>query len=139
MHAHFKSTGRNSQQNSKYISKQRPPLEVNARPENPRTFSKIPITPSDKFYSDTITKRTEQENIFTFSDSIPSRIKAYNFNKALKNGKAKHLSLKQLFQNVLDVNLKVYTSEAVLIHTGINNVLNDKSQSNNENLSRNTK
>ena len=42
----------------------------------------------------------------------------YNFNKALKNGKAKHLSLKQLFQNALDVNLKTYTPETVLIHAG---------------------
>ena len=58
----------------------------------------------------------------------------YNFNKALKNGKAKHLSLKQFFQNVLDANLEMYTLEAVLIHTRINNVLNEKSQSNTENL-----
>ena len=63
----------------------------------------------------------------------------YNFNKALKNGSAKHFSLKQLFQNVLDVNLKAYTPETVLIHPGINNVLNDKSQSNPENLLGNIK
>ena len=100
LHADFKRAVRNSQQNSKYISKRRPPVEVNAHPENQTTFSKISITPSDKPYSDTITKRTEQENIIIFSDSIPSRIKMNNFNKALKNGKAKHLPLKQLFQNV---------------------------------------
>ena len=50
----------------------------------------------------------------------------YNFNKALKKGKAKHFSLKQLFQNVLDVfqdvNLKAYTPKTALIHAGINNV-----------------
>ena len=63
----------------------------------------------------------------------------YNFNKAFKNGKAKHLSLKQLLQNELDVNLKVYTPETVLIHAGINNVLNDKSQSKTENLLSNIK
>ena len=69
-----------------------------------------------------------------FSDSIPSRIKMYNFSKALKNGKAKYLwfpgtSSKQLLQH-LDINLKMCTPEAVLIHSGINDVLNDKSQSN---------
>ena len=62
----------------------------------------------------------------------------YNFNKALKNGEAKHLSFpgntsKQLLQ-YLDVNLKMYTSETVVIHAGINDILNDKSQSNTENL-----
>ena len=56
----------------------------------------------------------------------------YNFNKALKNGKPKHLSFpgttsKQLLQ-YLDVSLKMYTPETVLIHAVINDVLNDKSQ-----------
>ena len=72
-----------------------------------------------------------------FSGSIPSRIKMYNFNKALKNGKAKHLSFpgtktKQLLR-YLDVNVKIHTPETVLIHAGINDVLNDKSQLNIEN------
>ena len=63
-----------------------------------------------------------------------SRFKMYNFNKALKNGNAKHLSFrgtttKQLLQ-YLDVNLKMYTPDTVLIHARINDVLNNKSQSN---------
>ena len=41
--------------------------------------------------------------------------------------------LKQLLQYV-DVNLKMYTTKTVIIHAAINGVLNDKSQSNNENL-----
>ena len=62
----------------------------------------------------------------------------YNFSKTLKNGKPKYLlfpgtTSKQLLQ-YLDVNLKMYTPKTVLIHAGINDVLNDKSQSNNENL-----
>ena len=63
LHADFKRPVSNSNQNSKYISKWRPSVAVNAHPENQTTFSKVPITPSDKSYSDTITKRTEQENI----------------------------------------------------------------------------
>ena len=67
----------------------------------------------------------------------------YNFNKALKNANIKHLSfpgitLKQLLQ-YLDVDLKMYTPGTVLIHAGINYVLNNKSQSNTENLLRNIK
>ena len=46
-----------------------------------------------------------------FSYNIPSRIKTFDFNKALTNGEAKHLSFpgtlsKQLLQH-LDVNLKM--------------------------------
>ena len=67
----------------------------------------------------------------------------FDFNKALKNGKAKHISLpgttsKQLLQ-YLDVNLKMYNLETVLIHTEISDVLNDKGQSNTENLLSNVK
>ena len=122
----FKRTVRNSQQTSKHISKRRPPAVVNTHPENQTTFSKVPILPGDKSYSDALTKKTEQENTLIFSASIPSRIKIYNFNKALKNGNAKHLSFpgttsKQLLQ-YLDLNVKIYTPDTVLIHAGINDV-----------------
>ena len=62
----------------------------------------------------------------------------HDFNKALKYGKSKHLSFpgttsKPLLQ-YLDVNLKIHTPETVLIYAKVNNVLNNKSQSNTENL-----
>ena len=139
----LKRTVRNSQEASKHNSKRRPSVVVNTHPENQATFSKVPIFPGDKSYSDALTKKTEQENILIFSDSIPSRIKIYNFNKALKNGNAKHLSLprttsKQLLQYLV-VNLKMYPPDTVLVHAGINHVLNNKSQSNPENLLSNIK
>ena len=143
MCADLKRTVRNSQQTSKQNSKQRPPVVVNTHPENQTTFSKEPIFSGDKSYSDAFTKKTEQENILIFSHSIPSRFKMYNFNKALKNANAKYISFpgatsKQLLQ-YLDVNLKMYTSDTVLIHPGINDVLNNKSQLNTENLLSNIK
>ena len=66
----------------------------------------------------------------------------YDLSKDLKNGNAEQLlfsgiTSKQLLQ-YLDVNLKMYTPEAVLIDTGIN-MLNDKSKSNTENLLSNMK
>ena len=67
----------------------------------------------------------------------------FDFSKDLKNGKAKHLlfsetTAKQLLQ-YLDVNLEMYTRGTVLIHAGINGILNDKSQSNTEKISSNIK
>ena len=44
--ADFKTAVRHSQQNSKHISKRRPPVEVNVHPENQIRFSKVPITPN---------------------------------------------------------------------------------------------
>ena len=59
----FKRTVRNSQQISKHISKRRPPVAVNTRPENQTTFSKVPIFTGDKSYSDALTKK-QSRNIY---------------------------------------------------------------------------
>ena len=76
---------------------------MNVNRENQRIFSKVSIASGDKSYNDALTKKAEQENVLILSDSIPSRITIYNFSKALKNRKAKHLSFpgttsKQLVQ-----------------------------------------
>ena len=72
LHVDFKRTVRDSQQNSRCISKWRPPVVVNAHPENQTKFSKVPIFTGDKSYRN---KNSEQKNIFISSDNIPSRIK----------------------------------------------------------------
>ena len=59
--ADLKRTIRNSQQNSKHNSKQRPPVVVNTHPENQRTFSKVPIFPGDKSYSEALTKKQSRK------------------------------------------------------------------------------
>ena len=47
LHVDFKRTV----SNSKYISKRKPPVVVNAHPKNQITFSQVPIIPGDKSYS----------------------------------------------------------------------------------------
>ena len=59
--ADLKRTIRNSQQNSKHNSKQRSPVVVNTHPENQRTFSKVPIFPGDKSYSEALTKKQSRK------------------------------------------------------------------------------
>ena len=61
MRVDFKRTVRNSQQTSKHISKQKPPVVVNTHPENQTTFSKVPIFPGDKSYSDALTKKQSRK------------------------------------------------------------------------------
>ena len=58
-----KRTVSNFQQNSKYISKRRPRIVINAHPKNQTTFSKVPIIPGDKSYSDAMTKRVARKYI----------------------------------------------------------------------------
>ena len=66
----------------------------------------------------------------------------YDLSKDLKNGNVEQLlfsgTTSKQFLQYLNVNLKMYTPEAVLIHAGIN-MLNDKSESNTENLLSNMK
>ena len=77
-------------------------------------------------YSDAVTKK-QQKNMLIFSDSVPSRVKIFDFNKALGKWESNHISFpgntsKQLLQ-YLDVNLKIYTLETVVFHAGINDTL----------------
>ena len=57
LHVDFKRAVTNSQQNSKYISKRRPPVAVNAHSEHQTTFSKVSIFPGEKSYSDAVTTK----------------------------------------------------------------------------------
>ena len=61
LHVDFKRNVKNSEKNSKYISKRRPLVVDNPNTENQTTFSKVPIFPGDKSYSDAVTKETEQK------------------------------------------------------------------------------
>ena len=64
MRVDFKGTARNSQQTSQHISERRPPDLVNTHPENQTTFSKVPIFPGDKSYSDALTKKKLSRKIY---------------------------------------------------------------------------
>ena len=69
LHVDFKRTVRNSQQNSKYLSKRKPPLIVNVNlgnPKNQTIFSKVPIFPVDKFWSDAVTKKNRSGKYIDF-------------------------------------------------------------------------
>ena len=66
LYVDFKRAVRTSQQNSKYILKWRPPVVVNARPENKMKFSKVPIFPGDKSFSDRVTKKTRAGEYIDF-------------------------------------------------------------------------
>ena len=71
----------------------------------------------------------EKENVLIFSDSIPGKMKMHELNRVIKNGKVKHLlfpgaTLEQVLQ-YLDVKLRMYGSKTVIIHVGINDLLND--------------
>ena len=116
-------------------AKRRGQVVVNKHPENQTSFGKQNTSPSHKTYreaaksSEATQPYNEKENVLIFSDSIPGKMKMHELNRVIKNGKVKHLffpgaTSEQVLQ-YLDVNLRMYGPKTVIIHVGINDLLND--------------
>ena len=127
--------------------KRRGQVIVNNHPENQTLYGKSIIRPGHKTYSEAVKpieipqRNKDKENVLIFSDSIPGKMKMYEFNKQLKNSNVKHLffpgaTSEQLLQ-YLDVNLNIYSPKTVILHVGINDLLNDSGDSNVEKLLKN--
>ena len=116
-------------------AKRRGQVVVNKHPENQTSFGKQNTSPGHKTYreaaksSEATQPYNEKENVLIFSDSIPGKMKMHELNREIKNGKVKHLffpgaTSEQVLQ-YLDVNLRMYGPKTVIIHVGINDLLND--------------
>ena len=109
--------------------KRRSHVVVSKHPENQTSFGKSNVKPGLKTYSEATKSNKEKGNIIIFSDSIPGKMRMYKFNKVFKNGNVKHLffsgaTSEQASQHP-DVNLQMYAPTTVVIHAGINDLLND--------------
>ena len=115
----------------------RPFLVVIQHPENQTTFGNTshPIAPSDKSYSEALTNNSKSDgrNMKIFYDNIPKGIRIKELNQHINNGNARLHSFpgatsKQLL-HYLDVNPDNST-DTVLIHIAINDILNSISNVN---------
>ena len=80
-------------------------------------------------------------NTLIFTDSIPKGIRMYDFNKLIKNRKAKMLnfpgaSSRQLL-HYMDIYLEGIQVDTVVIHIGVNDLLNYSNQSRTDSLMNN--
>ena len=116
-------------------AKRRGQVVVNKHPENQTSFENQNTSPVHKTYrkaaksSEATQPYNEKENVIIFSDIIPGKMKMHELNRVIKNGKVKHLffpgaTSEQVLQ-YLDVNLRMYGPKTVIIHVGINDLLND--------------
>ena len=92
-------------------------------------------------YCEPAQQRPSPYNTFIFTDSIPKGIRMYEFNSLLRNRKAKMLnfpgsSSKQML-HYIDIHLEDKSIDTVLLHVGVNGLLNDNSKSNVDNLMSN--
>ena len=120
------------------LPSKRPQVVVNNNPENQKTFSRLPVIPGKDKYNETVKAKPEPMNTLIFTDSIPKGIRMYGFNKSIKNRKAKMLnfpgaSSRQLL-HYMDIHLEGIQVDTVVIHIGVNDLLNYSNQSRTDSL-----
>ena len=123
------------------LPSKRPQVVVNNNPENQKTFSRLPVIPGKDKYSETVKAKPEPTNTLIFTDSIPKGIRMCDFNKSIKNRKAKMLnfpgaSSRQLL-HYMDIHLEGIQVDTVVIHIGVNDLLNYNNQSRTNSLMNN--
>ena len=113
------------------VVKRRPAIVINNHPENQNQFKNIAAVPGEKTYSEIVRGRYKPSTLIS-SDSIPKGIKMYQFNKCLVNNNRAQLisfpgaSSKSLL-HYLDVHLEDKNINTVILHIGVNDLLNDDS------------
>ena len=109
------------------------PVNVSQKSQRKTAFNKTPVVPGHKSFSEvTKSKRTNSYNTLVFSDSIPKGIRMYQFNRTLRNRRAKMLNFPGTSSNeilhYIYVQLKEKLIESVIVHVGVNDLLNGNSQ-----------
>ena len=119
----------------------RPSVVINKYPERQTDFSRPPVVPGTKLISEGSLHSKGQRDILIFTDSIPKGIRIRELNSFIKNGKTKMVSFpgatsKEIL-HYLDVHLANSSADAVILHVGVNDLLEDNIQSKMENLGKN--
>ena len=127
--------------NSQNTGNKRPSVVINKYPERQMDFSRPPVISGTKLFSEASQQSKDQRNFLIFTDSILKGIRIREFNSFIKNGKTKMVSFPQTTSNkilhYLDVHLTNSSADAVILHVGVNDLLENKSQLNIENLGNN--
>ena len=137
------STTKNQKQNqnkgiTQNVVRKRPPVVVNNFPENQNVFSNKRIVPGNNSYNDAAKKNMDKsieankagkmnnQNIKIFTDSIPKGIKMKELNRHVHSGNAKMYcfpgATSTQLLHYLDINLD-NTTDTVILHIGINDLL----------------
>ena len=136
-----KDIGNNNTANNVKALNRRPQVCINRYPETQTVFKELPVVPGRKSYSDSVKNRSSNRDVFIFTDSIAKGIRMHEFNRYVTNGNAKLLSFpgasSHQLLHYIDVHLDEEIPKAVILHIGVNDVLNDHSQSNIDNFIKN--
>ena len=101
---------------------------VNKNLEKQNSLQKLSY-PGKRNYCEATQPRPSPHNTLVFTDSIPKGIRMYEFNTLLRSKKAQMLkftgsSSKQM-SHYIDINLEDKYIDIVILHAGVNDLLND--------------
>ena len=114
------------------------PVVENKNLEKQSSLHNLPLVPGKRNYCEAAQPRSSPYNTLIFTDSVPKGIRMYELNLLLRNRKAKMLnfpgsSSKQML-HYIDIHLEDKSTDTVLLHVGLNDLLNNNSQYNADNL-----
>ena len=103
------------------------PVEISQKYQRQTAFKRTPVVPGHSFSEVTKPMSTNSYNTLIFSDSIPKGTQMYQFNRALRNRRAKMLNFPGASSNkilhYINVHLKEKLIDIELIHVGVNDLL----------------
>ena len=126
---------------SQNVRSKRPPVVINKYPERHIDFSRPPVVPGTILFSEASLPSKGQRDILIYTDSIPKGISIRELNSVIKIGKTKMVSFpgttsKEIL-HYLDVHLTNSSADAVILHVGVKDLLEDNRRSKIENLGKN--
>ena len=120
------------------------PVVVNENLLKQNSLQNLPLVPGKRNFCEAEQQRPSPYNTLIFTDSIPKGNRMDEFNSLLINRKAKILnfpgsSSKQMLDyiDIHDIHLEDKSIDTVLLHVGVNDLLNGNSKSNVDNLMSN--
>ena len=111
------------------------PVVVNENLLQQNSLQNLPLVPGKRNYCEAAQQRPSPYNTLILTDGIPKGIRMYEFNSLLRQRKAK-MSSKQML-HYIDIHLEDKSIDTVLLHVGVNDLLNDNSKSSVDNLMSN--
>ena len=113
-------------------------IVVNKNLEKQNLLEKLPLVPGKRNYCEATQPSPSPYNTLIFTDSIRKDIRMYKFNSLLKDRKAQMKnfpgSLSKEILRYIDIHTEDKSVDTAVLHVGVNNILNDNSQSNVDNL-----
>ena len=116
-------------------------IVVNKNLEKQNLLEKLPLVPGKRNYCEATQPSPSPYNTLIFTDSIRKDIRMYEFNSLLKDRKAQMTNfpgfLSKEILRYIDIHIEDKSVDTAVLHVGVNNILNDNSQSNVDNLMSN--